>query len=115
MDILSDPAKGSRTLLEALTAKAYIYPSETYAHIPNGSTVEEGFRAVTYEQILHAVDATAFWLEDQLGKSTDFETLLYVGVSDLRYVLIFFAAQKCGYKVSTMPLQISRTSKTDLV
>ena len=35
-----------------------------------------------------------------LGRSTVFETIAYIGPSDLRYAIVFLAAVKCGYKVS---------------
>ena len=35
-----------------------------------------------------------------LGRGTVFETVAYIGPSDLRYAVVFQAAVKCGYKVS---------------
>jgi acyl-CoA synthetase (AMP-forming)/AMP-acid ligase II len=102
MELLTDRAKGSRTLLEVLDCKARLHPDKTFASVPKGSDIDHGFRDVTFAEIHRSINATAHWLEDKFGKSTTFETLLYLGVHDLRFTLIFFAAQKCGYTVSIL-------------
>ena len=77
-------------------------PRRTYAAIPRSQDITQGFRDVTTQEILHAVDALAHWLVDEYGRSDTFETITYVGVNDLRYVLIFYASIKAGYKVSLL-------------
>ncbi|MCJ1251187.1 hypothetical protein MMC30_008418 [Trapelia coarctata] len=49
--------------------------------------------------ISRAVDYVAWWLDKHIGRSSDFETLSYMGVPDLRYAVVFLAAVKCGYKL----------------
>ncbi len=46
-----------------------------------------------------AVNVMAWWLEKEIGESSTFETLSYLGPPDLRYAIVFLAAVKCGYKV----------------
>ena len=62
---------------------------------------------VTY--MARAINSMAWWIKDHLGLRNDFETVGYIGVSDLRYPIIILAAIKCGWKVS---LRISSRNAT---
>ncbi|MCJ1280743.1 hypothetical protein MMC26_000060 [Xylographa opegraphella] len=50
-------------------------------------------------ELANAVNRCAYWVEQKLGASSVFETLAYMGPSDLRYAIVFLAAVKCGYKL----------------
>ncbi|MCJ1395312.1 hypothetical protein MMC18_008196 [Xylographa bjoerkii] len=43
-------------------------------------------------ELANAVNKIAYWLEQNFGASTVFETLAYMGPSDLRYAIVFLAA-----------------------
>lgn len=79
---------------------ARLDPSRVYATIPLSSDISQGFRDVTMLEVAHGVNHFASWLENSFGRSSSFETLCYIGVSDLRYAIVFLGAVKCGYKVS---------------
>ena len=96
----SNPRYGSRLLPQVVDELAYSDPKRIYASIPHSPDWSYGFRDVSMLQVSRAVDRVARWLESVAGRSTQFETLCYVGPSDLRYALIFLAAVKCGYKVT---------------
>jgi hypothetical protein len=98
--------KGARTLSETLDYLASVQPHRAYASIPTSIELSRGFRDVTLQQMVHAIDARAWWLSDLFGNSDSFETIAYVGVADLRYVVFFHAAVKCGYKVCELPQQL---------
>lgn len=65
----------------------------------SNTTYEQGFRAATYSQMLKAVNKVAWILDQSVGKSNTFDTLAYLGPSDLRYHIVLLAAIKTGYKV----------------
>lgn len=94
--------EGFRTLPTALDQKFAENPNGTYAIVPKTHDLGDGFRYITNLEILKAVDSMALWLEKSFGRSDKFETLAYVGVTDIRYTLFFYAAVKAGYKV-TLP------------
>ena len=73
-------------------------PARIYASVPRGQSIADGFRDITHGEVLRAVDALATWLAERFGVGTDFETLAYAGVGDLRYAVFFFAVVKYGYK-----------------
>lgn len=91
---------GSRLLPQVVDELARSSPNRIYATIPLSSHLAKGFRDVTMHQVSQAVNKCAYWLEHTIGRSTVFETLCYMGLSDLRYAIVFLAAVKCGYKVS---------------
>ncbi|KAF6237313.1 hypothetical protein HO173_004782 [Letharia columbiana] len=45
-----------------------------------------------------AVNRLAWWIDREIGHSEDFETLAYMGATDIRFGTFFFAAIKCDYK-----------------
>lgn len=91
--------EGFRTLPTALEQKVADDPNGTYAIVPKTHDLGDGFRYITNHEVLKAVDSMALWLEETFGRSEKFETLAYVGVTDIRYALFFHAAVKAGYKV----------------
>jgi acyl-CoA synthetase (AMP-forming)/AMP-acid ligase II len=96
------PAYGRRLVPVAVDDFAAEQPDKIFAYFPKSSNVKDGFINVTYSALARAIDRTAWWLEERLGgRSTTFETLAYIGPSDLRYTILMVAAVKTGYKVSS--------------
>ena len=97
---VAEPRYGSRLLPQVVDELAISHPDRIYATIPLSTDVSQGFRDVTMLEIAQSVNYTASWLERSFGRSKSFDTLAYIGASDLRYATVFLAAVKCGYKVS---------------
>ena len=96
-----EPPYGSRLLPQVVDELASSDPQRIYATLPLSSDLSKGFQDVTMRQVSQAVNRCAYWLEDTIGRSAVFETLSYMGLPDLRYAIVFLAAVKCGYKVSS--------------
>lgn len=79
-------------------------PGQLFAAFPKSSRIEDGFQDVTYGQFANAINACAWWIEQEIGKGVDFQTLAYIGPSDLRYAILTVGALKTGHKVSYMHL-----------
>lgn len=90
---------GSRLLPTVVDETARSQPDLPYSYVPVSSNIGDGFKTVTFSDIATATNHMAFWIEQNIGLSTCFETLAYMGTGDLRYVVVFLAAVKCGYKV----------------
>ncbi|EXJ71848.1 uncharacterized protein A1O5_04349 [Cladophialophora psammophila CBS 110553] len=73
-----------RLLPQIIDDLARDVPAQIITSIPKTDEVEDGF-----------VD----FLDKTLGKGKNFETLTYVGPSDLRYPILALAANKAGYKM----------------
>ncbi|KAL8833479.1 MAG: hypothetical protein Q9170_004253 [Blastenia crenularia] len=95
----SQPVYGSRLLPQVLDGLAKSKPERIYASVPATFDLKDGFRDVTVLQLSRAVDRFAWWLEENIGSSSTFETIAYLGLPDIRYTIVFLAAVKCGFKV----------------
>lgn len=98
--MLTMASYGSRLMPTVVDETAKGHPDLPYAYVPISSNVGDGFKPVTFSDIATATNYLAAWMEQNLGTSTSFETIAYMGPGDLRYVAVFLAAVKCGYKVS---------------
>ena len=73
-------------------------PDRVVVSIAVGSEVKDGYRDITARCLADAIHRAAWFLESELGKSDAFETLCYLGPSDLQYPILMAAASKVGYK-----------------
>ena len=96
---------GRRLVPSVIDETAQSEPEKVYAAIPmSPGDLDAGYRDITFGQLASAVNGVAWWLEKELGKSSDFKTLAYLGPNDLRYPIVAIAAVKVGYKVSIAPV-----------
>ncbi|RAR00421.1 acetyl-CoA synthetase-like protein [Stemphylium lycopersici] len=99
------PVFHSTPLPNILFLLASQYPDMTYAEWPrNLYNISEGYRKFTYSDLANAVNASAWWIEENVGKLEDGkkdgkETLVYFGPNDIRYAVLFFASIIAGYKM----------------
>ena len=89
------------TLVNIIDNRAKSDPEALYAEVPKSPTsFDEGYTKISYRTFADAINGAAWWLQETLGcRSSDFETLAYVGPNDLRYNVFILAAVKAGYKV----------------
>lgn len=90
---------GSRLLPTVVDETATSQPDLTYAYVPINNSLGDGFTTITFADVATATNYMAAWIHQNLGRSTSFQMIAYMGPGDLRYVPIFLAAVKCGYKV----------------
>ena len=85
------------TLVDTIALKD---PQALWCEFPySPSNYEDGYRRITYKELSNAVNGTAYWLENTLGRGHNFETLAYIGPNDPRYPIFVLGAVKAGYKV----------------
>ncbi|KAI0430794.1 acetyl-CoA synthetase-like protein [Xylaria sp. FL1042] len=90
---------GRRLMPCVLDHLARTVPSKLFAAIPRTGDLSDGFQDVSVSEVAQCVHFVAHWIEDCFGRSENFETLGYLGIPDLRGIVIFYAAVKCGYKL----------------
>lgn len=85
-------------------------PDRVFAFLPKGPQLEDGFFPLTYSALAKAVDATAWWLDQEFKATSDgtTQTFPYIGANDFRYVLLFHACLKSGRCFMT-PLTFNTT------
>lgn len=91
---------GQRLLVTTFEEKARSHPEQAFCLLPRSSDLHNGFYEVTFKQMQTAVDYTTHWLQNNLGPFSPNETVSYMGLSDLRYNIFFYAAVKLRLKVS---------------
>lgn len=94
------PDYGHSLIPSLIDIRAQEDPQRPVWSMPSSSNLADGFRDITYGQVARAINRTAWWIDENVGKSTTFETLAYMGPPDLRYAILTIAAQKTGHTVS---------------
>ena len=79
--------------------RARLEPERLYCAIIKTPDLKDGFITVTYGDFANAVNRCSWWLKEKFGQGRNYETLAYVGSTDLRYAIIALAAAKTGHKV----------------
>lgn len=101
---------GRRLVPQVLDELATAEPERVYASIPKTTDVKDGYRDITMADLARCVNFMAKWIEDKFGRSNSFETITYIGLSDLRGVATFLGAIKTGYKVRKFPVSVIGTT-----
>lgn len=79
--------------------RARLEPDRLYCAFLKTVNVNDGVVKLSYSEFANAVNRLAWFIEETFGKSDDFTTLAYVGLTDIRYALVTLAAAKTGHKV----------------
>ena len=74
-------------------------PDRLYCAFLKTANINDGVVKLSYSEFANAVNRLAWFIEKTFGKSDDFTTLAYVGLTDIRYALVTLAAAKTGHKV----------------
>ena len=87
-----------------LDEEAAACPDTPFAIIPRSNDLAEGFREVFYGEVANVVNNVAHRITArfQSPPKQSFETLTFIGIPDLRYNIVFYAAVKAGYKVNPL-------------
>ena len=91
---------GHRLIPQLIDDGAKHNPDASFWSIPRSSNLADGFRDINYAQVAGAINRAAWWIDENVGRSTTFEALAYMGPPDLRYAILTVAAQKTGHTVS---------------
>ncbi|KAI0966741.1 hypothetical protein F4678DRAFT_448005 [Xylaria arbuscula] len=90
------------------------HPHRSWASIPiDDNDLSRGYEDISYEALANAINKLAWVIDSAVGKSTTFETIAYLGASDLRYHIITMAVCKTGHKVlfsshlNSLPMHVS--------
>jgi acyl-coenzyme A synthetase/AMP-(fatty) acid ligase len=90
---------GARLWATIVDHRAQSAPNALVGLIPKGSEVADGYHELTFQGLVHAVNACARWIETRIGRAKQPETVAYMAANDVRYLVIILAFHKTGYKV----------------
>ncbi|PSN59431.1 acetyl-CoA synthetase-like protein [Corynespora cassiicola Philippines] len=82
---------------------------------PRSSNLKDGFRDVNFRTFANAVNKTAFFIQREIGRSSMFETVMYMGYPDIRHFIILVALMKTGHKVLFSSHRNSVSGHADLI
>ena len=111
MGSLVEDASAEPLVLPSLVDRLAIEdPKRVICWSPKGSRYSDGCETVTIADLARAINRAAHWFEESLGKSSNFETLAYMGPSDARYMIMILASVKAGYRLLLLSLRNSVTN-----
>ena len=94
------PRCGQRLLPQLIDQIAKHDPDRALVSIPRGADVADGYMDVSFKTLATAIDRCAWWIDDNVGRSQELAPIFFIGPTDIRYLLILFAAAKTGHVVS---------------
>lgn len=100
LSINGDAGLSRRLITAVVDQSAEEEPEATWIVAPG----KNGYQHITYRQFANAINSTAWWLEQQLGKGDTTEPLAFFGTGggDICYPIVLMGAVKAGYYVSFM-------------
>ena len=94
------PDCGKRLLPVVIDEYARDQPERPWASIPiDDWDLTQGYEDVSYGALANAINKLAWYIERTIGRSSNLETIAYLGVPDIRYHMMEIAACKTGHKV----------------
>ncbi|PQE21314.1 thioester reductase domain-containing protein [Rutstroemia sp. NJR-2017a WRK4] len=85
-DSINPSDRGRRLLPVVIDQLASTDPTRVFVSIPLTTSIQDGFRDITFEEISRAINRCAWWIEANIGRNESndtFETINYIGPQDL--------------------------------
>ncbi|BAE59566.1 unnamed protein product [Aspergillus oryzae RIB40] len=90
--------RGQRLLPHVIDYHAHNEPNRVFNSMPRTQNIADGFRDVDMKTMATAVNFMAWWLDGHFKDvPKEKKVLAYVGVPDIRYPVLLFAAIKAGW------------------
>ena len=89
------PEYGKRTMVDVLEHEAKHHPDRPFACISRSNDLSDGFQYIGFQEIKNATDHVINLLRAEFETLEKHESICYIGVMDLRYNIVCFAAWKC--------------------
>ena len=105
------PQCGKRLLPQLIDQIAKADPDRALVSIPRGADVADGYIDVSFKTLAIAIDRCAWWIDENVGRSNELAPIFFIGPTDIRYLLILFAAAKTGHVVSRQNLDLMPPSQ----
>lgn len=114
------PDCGRRLLPAVIDQRARDEPERPWCSLPRDDyDLSKGFENISFARFANGINKLAWFIEKAIGKSTSFETIAYLGVTDVRYHMFQMAVCKTGHKVlfstmlNTPEVHVSLMEQTD--
>ncbi|KAL5398579.1 hypothetical protein PMIN04_002250 [Paraphaeosphaeria minitans] len=114
MDSPTNVQYGKRLMPVMVDEIAAETPDRVCFSIPRTIDLKAGFHDITFQTFANAINKTATFIEREIGRSSMFETVMYMGLQDVRHFIVLFALMKTGHKVLFSSHRNSVADHTDL-
>lgn len=98
------PHCGQRLLPQLIDQIAKDDPDRPLVSISREADVADGYIDVSFKTLAIAIDRFAWWIDQNVGRSQELDPIFFIGPTDIRYLIILFAAAKTGHVVSRQTL-----------
>ncbi|KAF2267571.1 acetyl-CoA synthetase-like protein [Lojkania enalia] len=115
MDTSEDLPYGKRLIPILIDEIARDDPSRICFSSPHSTNIVDGFRDITFRTFANAINKTAHFIHREIGRSSMFETVLYMGYPDVRHFVVLVALMKTGHKVLFSSHRNSVAGHADLI
>ncbi|KAF2740127.1 acetyl-CoA synthetase-like protein [Polyplosphaeria fusca] len=115
MDSSGDVPYGKRLLPVIIDEIAKTDPDRVCFSFPRTSDLADGFQDVNFRTFANAVNKTAHFVHQEVGRSSMFETVLYMGYPDIRHFIALIALMKTGHKALYSSHRNSVAGHADLI
>jgi hypothetical protein len=88
---------GRRLIPRIMDDLAAAEPNRIIFSVASVSGSDISLKEISARDFMKAVDKTAWWLHNQVGKPTSIRPMGYIGPHDLRHILLTHACVKAGY------------------
>lgn len=95
----SGPNYGRRIIPKLIDEIAVSDPERPFISIPKSTSIEAGYKDISYDTFARAVNRCSWWIEQQLGAELPTQTIAYLGPLDMRYLIVLLAVSKIGHVV----------------
>lgn len=89
----------NRLLAKVIDQKAERITNDVFLRYAGPDWEAEGYKSMTWSQLAEAVNKAAHWLDENLGKDVNLQSVAYVGPNDARYFFLLVAVMKTSRQV----------------
>ncbi|KAL6711458.1 hypothetical protein ACN47E_004392 [Coniothyrium glycines] len=106
---------GKRLIPSIIDENARSQPDRACFAISRSEALQDGFRDVNWRTYANAINKTAHFIHNEIGRSASFETVMFLGYPDLRTFIVVMALIKTGHKTLFSSYHNSLAAHTELI
>ncbi|KAF2686919.1 acetyl-CoA synthetase-like protein [Lentithecium fluviatile CBS 122367] len=98
MDAQGEVRYGQRLIPSLIDDIAANDPDRVCFSFPQTANLQDGLQNLTFRIFANAINKTAHFIQREIGRSSMFETVMYMGYPDVRHFIVLIALIKTGHK-----------------
>ncbi|KAF2867579.1 hypothetical protein BDV95DRAFT_610493 [Massariosphaeria phaeospora] len=115
MDAPGDATHVKRLIPAVVDETARNDPERICFSMPRSANLEDGFQDISFRTFAHSINKMAHFIQREIGRSSMFETVMYMGYPDVRHYIILVALMKTGHKLLLSSHRNGISTHADLI